>query len=60
MPKPRRTSTRRIPTISNKRALIPVRALDFVMYNTKDIRKTRAFYQKLFGFKRGEEWNFPN
>ena len=27
------------------------------MYNTKDIRKTRAFYQKLFGFKRGEEWN---
>jgi predicted enzyme related to lactoylglutathione lyase len=44
------------PTISGKRALIPVRALDFVMYNTKDIRKTRAFYQKLFGFKRGEEW----
>lgn len=36
---------------------IPVRALDFVMYNTKDIRKTRAFYQKLFGWEKGEEWN---
>jgi predicted enzyme related to lactoylglutathione lyase len=35
---------------------IRVRALDFVMYNTKDIRQTRAFYQKLFGFKRGAEW----
>ena len=44
-------------TISSLRALIPVRALDFVMYNTKDIRRTRAFYQKLFGFKRGHEWN---
>lgn len=44
-------------TISGRGALIPVRALDFVMYNTKDIRKTRAFYQKLFGFKKGEEWN---
>lgn len=48
---------RRPATISGKRALIPVRALDFVMYNTKDIRKTRAFYQKFFGFKKGEEWN---
>lgn len=27
------------------------------MYNTKNIRKTRAFYQRLFGFKKGEEWN---
>ncbi len=44
-------------TISGRGALIPVRALDFVMYNTKDIRKTRAFYQKIFGFKKGEEWN---
>ena len=25
------------------------------MYNTKDIRKTRAFDQKLFGFRQGEE-----
>lgn len=38
-------------------APIPVRALDFVMYNTKNIRKTRAFYQKLFGFEKGEEWS---
>jgi len=43
-------------SISSKKALIPVRALDFVMYNAKDVRKTRAFYQKLFGFKRGTEW----
>ena len=44
------------PTLSSSRAVIPVRALDFVMYNTKDMRRTRAFYQKLFGFKRGHEW----
>ena len=43
--------------ISSRRAAIPVRALDFVMYNTKDIRRARAFYQKVFGLKRGEEWN---
>ncbi|MFM1850783.1 MAG: hypothetical protein RIS54_467 [Verrucomicrobiota bacterium] len=45
------------PTISSRKEVIPVRAIDFAMYNTKDIRKTRAFYQKLFGFRRGEEWN---
>ena len=27
------------------------------MYCTKHLRRTRAFYQKLFGFKRGGEWN---
>lgn len=27
------------------------------MYCTKDMRRTRAFYQKLFGLKRGGEWN---
>jgi predicted enzyme related to lactoylglutathione lyase len=42
--------------LSSPQALIPVRALDFVMYNTQDIRRTRAFYQKLFGFRPGEEW----
>ena len=36
---------------------ISVRAVDFVMYSTSHIRRTRAFYQKLFGFKPGEEWN---
>lgn len=50
-------SRKKASTISSRRALIPVRALDFVMYNTKDVHKTRAFYQKLFGFKRGHEWN---
>jgi predicted enzyme related to lactoylglutathione lyase len=44
-------------SLSGSKAVIPVRALDFVMYNAKDVRKTRAFYQKLFGFKRGHEWN---
>lgn len=36
---------------------IPVRALDFVMYNTRQMRKTRAFYQRLFGWEPGEEWD---
>jgi predicted enzyme related to lactoylglutathione lyase len=26
------------------------------MYCPRDVRKTRSFYQKLFGLKRGEEW----
>lgn len=52
MPRPRRR-----PTLSSARALIPVRALDFVMYNTRDMRATRDFYRRLFGFKRGSEWN---
>lgn len=34
-----------------------MRAVDFVMYCTKNMKRTRAFYQKLFGFQRGEEWN---
>src|SRR5215470_17185131 len=36
---------------------IPVRAVDFVMYCTKNMRRTRAFYQNLFGLKKGGEWN---
>src|SRR6266481_4564878 len=35
---------------------IPVRAVDFFMYCTRDMGRTRAFYQKLFGLKRGDEW----
>jgi predicted enzyme related to lactoylglutathione lyase len=27
------------------------------MYCAKNIRRTRAFYQRLFGFGPGEEWN---
>jgi predicted enzyme related to lactoylglutathione lyase len=34
-----------------------VRAVDFVMYCAPHMKRTRAFYQKLFGFKRGVEWN---
>src|ERR1051326_5239208 len=55
MPTKKKPAPRR--SRSTRAAAIPVRALDFVMYNTKHMRRTRAFYQKLFGFKRGEEWN---
>jgi len=44
-------------SLSTKKAPVQVRAIDFVMYNAKDVRKTRAFYQEIFGFKRGHEWN---
>lgn len=36
---------------------MPIRAIDFVMYNTRNMRKTRAFYRDMFGLKQGEEWN---
>ena len=39
------------------KALIPIRAVDFVMYCTRNMARTRSFYQKLFGLKRGCEWN---
>lgn len=42
---------------SRKKSHIPVRAVDFVMYCTKNMKRTRDFYQKLFGLKRGSEWN---
>jgi predicted enzyme related to lactoylglutathione lyase len=35
---------------------VPVRGVDFVMYCTKDMRRTRRFYRELFGLKRGAEW----
>lgn len=36
---------------------VPVRAVDFIMYCARDMRRTRKFYQELFGLKRGGEWN---
>ena len=36
---------------------VPVRAVDFVMYCTKEMRGTRKFYQDIFGLERGHEWN---
>ena len=48
---PRRTKAK------GKKPPVPVRAVDFVMYSTKKLRRTRGFYRKLFGFKRGHEWN---
>jgi predicted enzyme related to lactoylglutathione lyase len=53
--KPARARRARKPARS--RAPIQVRAVDFIMYCTTNMRRTRAFYQKLFGFKRGHEWN---
>src|SRR5262245_46648563 len=38
-------------------APIPIRAVDFVMYCSANSRKLRAWYQKTFGLKKGEEWN---
>ena len=40
-----------------KRPPIPVRAVDFVMYCTTEMKGTRDFYRELFGFRRGSEWN---
>jgi predicted enzyme related to lactoylglutathione lyase len=45
------------PSSSRRRPPIPVRAVDFVMYCAGDMRRTRKFYQDLFGLKRGDEWN---
>lgn len=36
---------------------VPVRAVDFIMYRAKKPLQTRAWYQRLFGFKAGEEWH---
>ncbi|MES2694727.1 MAG: VOC family protein [Verrucomicrobiota bacterium] len=61
MPRPKTTPAQKkkakASSLSRRGAPVAVRSIDFVMYNTKDIRKTRDFYQDLFGFKRGEEWN---
>jgi len=43
--------------MKTRRPPIQVRALDFVVYNTRNIRKSHALYQKLFGLKKGHEWN---
>jgi len=42
---------------SSVRAAVPVRAIDFIMFNSRDVIRTRSFYQKLFGFSQGEEWH---
>lgn len=39
------------------KAAIPIRAVDFMMYHASKPAKTRAWYQKLFGLGRGEEWH---
>ena len=39
------------------RGAIPIRAVDFVMYCARNPKKTRAWYQNIFGFAPGEEWN---
>ena len=42
---------------ARRRPPVPVRAVDFVMYCARDLRRTRDFYRRLFGLKRGAEWN---
>ena len=44
-------------TRAKRKAHIPIRAMDFVMYCARDSLKLRSWYQKVFGLKRGEEWN---
>jgi predicted enzyme related to lactoylglutathione lyase len=41
----------------NSDAPIPIRAVDFVMYCSQDVRKLRAWYQRLFGLEPGDEWH---
>ena len=36
---------------------VPIRAVDFVMYCSQDPKKLRAWYQKIFGLRKGDEWN---
>ena len=49
MPRPS-APRRRVPPL-------PVRAVDFVMYCTKNMRRSREFYRRLFGLRPGGEWN---
>src|SRR5437879_5516516 len=51
------TGNRLMPRKKKVRAAIPIRAVDFVMCCTRHPKKTRVWYQKLFGLSRGEEWN---
>jgi predicted enzyme related to lactoylglutathione lyase len=52
----KKSSARRRPR-ARRRPPVPIRAVDFVMYCAKDLRRTRDFYRDLFGLKRGHEWN---
>ena len=36
---------------------VPIEAVDFVVYFSKDMLKLRAWYESTFGFGKGEEWN---
>jgi len=44
-------------TASRRKPPLPVRAVDFIMYCSRNMRRTRKFYRELFGLKRGGEWN---
>src|SRR5206468_11387694 len=54
--RPAKTRNQR-PAKSAKLPAVHIRAVDFVMYCTRDMPKTRRFYQELFGLERGDEWN---
>jgi predicted enzyme related to lactoylglutathione lyase len=40
-----------------KKAPVPVKAVDFVMYCAKEPLKLRAWYKEIFGLEKGDEWN---
>src|SRR5262249_42792080 len=52
-----RSTKSRSSSSHRRKPAVPVRAVDFIMYCTRDMRRTRKFYQELFGLKRGSEWN---
>ena len=35
---------------------VKVRAVDFVVYNSNNMKRTKKFYEELFGLKRGHEY----
>ena len=42
---------------ATKKRWFKVRAVDFFMYHSTDMRRTQRFYQDVLGLKRGEEFN---
>ena len=54
---PSRATKSKSSSSGRRKPPVPVRAVDFIMYCTRDMRRTRKFYRELFGLKRGGEWN---
>jgi predicted enzyme related to lactoylglutathione lyase len=41
---------------ARRKAAIKVRAVDFVVYNSSNMKRSKKFYADLFGLKRGHEY----